>query len=108
MAKEYNIITKQERERNLEVIEKCKNGLFFVHVGRRYKTEYNESAGYGYGTLVYNGLEVSLDGSVGKTLNELNEEKLYLDIEGDGRKIPKAFLPTNLFENALFDKWKNA
>lgn len=108
MAKERTIITKQQRLRNLEVIEKCKKGLFFVYIDRTYKTEFNESAGYGYATLVFDGVEVGLDGSTGKILNELNDEKYQLDIENDGKYIPKAFLPTNLFENALFNKWKNA
>lgn len=108
MAQEQTIITKKERLRNIELIEKCKKGLFFMHINRNYKTEYNESAGYGYGTLVFDGREVSLDGSTGKTLTELNQDKWTFDIENDGKNIPKAFLPTNLFENALFDKWKNA
>lgn len=79
MAKERTIITKQQRLRNLEVIEKCKKGLFFVYIDRTYKTEFDESAGYGYATLVFDGVEVGLDGSTGKTLNELNDEKWQLD-----------------------------
>ena len=104
---EHNIITQAERLHNLEIIEKCKKGLFFVYINRKYKTDQNVYGGSGYATLVFDGQEVDLEGVVGKSLTELNDEKWCLDIDNDGKNIPKAFLPTNLFENALFNKWKN-
>lgn len=104
---ERTIITKAERLRNIELIEKCKAGLYFMHINRNYKTEWGESAGYGYGTLVFNGVEVELNGNTGKTLTQLNEDKWSFDIENDGKHIPAAFMPKNLFEHALFNHWKN-
>ena len=100
MGEKY-IITNAERARNLEIIEKCKRGLFFIYVNRKHA-----KGGCGYGTLVFNGREVALDGTIGKTLTELNDEKWCLDIDDDGREIPAAFLPTDLIEMSMFNQWK--
>lgn len=105
VAELVNIITKAQKANNLSVINTCAVGLHLISIEHKYK-DGGGGIGYsGYWTLVCNGHTVSYDSDdIEQPLTELDNENFIL--ERIDEEIPPAFLPKDLFEQALFNSWR--